>query len=116
MSNLSLLRQASLALCLALCVSGCGLLNTKPVPEKYKNFVGAWKAPGTTLNIYPGGRLEYESPNQVLKAPIQEWSDTGFDAGFLGIGGDFKVTEAPKLVGGRWEMVVDGQRYFKVEP
>lgn len=115
-SLISSLRRLILSACLALCLSGCGLLQSKPVPEAYKNFVGAWQTQGATLNIYSGGRLEYESSTRKLSAPIQEWSQTGFNAGLFGIGGDFVVSEAPHLVGGQWQMVVDGERYIRIKP
>lgn len=92
----------------------------QPVPERYRSCVGTWETFGTSLTIYPEGSIKYDSKNgaQPLKMemPILDWSDQGFHSGIKIFSKEFKISEPPHPVNGRWEMVVNGERLVRVAP
>jgi len=94
-----------------LLLSGC----SKPPPlEMRTDYVGHWQGANVSLSIFADGRLAYtrnkEGKNTKINAPISEFKGDDIVVGIGFLTTTFVVSEAPHLVDGQWQMVVDGVR------
>lgn len=95
----------------------CGSFESTPPPNP--DFVGSWVSTdgNAKLAISSEGHVDYVrkegSTNTSINAPAQQWTDSSFTVGALGLSTDFAVEQAPKQVDGVWHMVVDGIEYTR---
>lgn len=89
-------------------------VNGTPVPPQHADLVGSWTAPGTTLTITSGGRVDYERKQGVTSTEIHggvtEWRPDAFVV--LGLS-TFHIDQAPHPTGTGWEMTLDGVVYTR---
>ncbi|GAB3051692.1 hypothetical protein GCM10027155_17400 [Acinetobacter apis] len=89
--------------------------------SQHETFIGTWNAPHSRIIIQSDGRLEYNyaaesassSSKSHIDAPIKHIDPTVIEAGVAFFTTEFKVTQAPHLVGDQWQMTVDGENYIK---
>lgn len=102
--------RIALVVLLGLMIAAC----SNPLPEGRQHYAGEWRAENMYLRIQPDGRVAYErvngSSSSSVNAPIQEFIGDDFVVGVAFASTRFKVSEAPHLQDGQWQMVVDGVR------
>lgn len=108
------LRIVAVALiCLGL--AGCGGID---VPQDKADYIGEWKAVGTTLVITAGGGVSWKRIGKYGKVsfegPLQAFKGDDFIAGALFLKQTFKVSKPPFQQDGQWKMVVEGIELTRV--
>lgn len=106
-------RKLTLVILLVLLLNACGI----PVPKDKSDYVGQWYGNSMTLNISADGSVDYErvknGTTTSINAPIKQFEGDNFVVGIGAMTTTFEVAELPNLVGGEWQMVVDGERLTK---
>jgi len=105
--------------CLLILVPFLLACSGKPVPEEKRDYIGVWKGPNVTLEIYSQGRVHYRKihggGSTKISAPIKEFIGNDFVTGVLFFKTRFRVSRPPYREGGRLKMVVDGIKLTKLE-
>lgn len=100
------------SLVIATALIGCG--KKAPLSGDQKMFAGKWIADdGTFVVIYLDGGGDMKTSNTSV---IGGRTTIGGDSLTIGIGpikSTLKITEKPKEIGGRWVMVLNGNKYTK---
>lgn len=82
------------------------------IPPDKKDFIGIWQGIGMRLVITPDGGIDYKrvsgTGSTSVTAPILAFDGNDFIVGVWKFTTRFKVSQPPKLVKGKWMMVVDG--------
>ncbi len=95
------------AVLVLLLLASCGIA----VPADRRDYVGAWRGPGMTLEITAGGHVEYQrrrgAATTSVSAPLQSFAGDDFVVGAMGITTTFHVQHRPHLDGTEWKMMVD---------
>jgi hypothetical protein len=111
-------RTSSLLAALLLSTTlACGSFDATPPPNR--DFVGGWVSRDGTakLAISSEGHVSYArqegATHTNIDAPAQEWTDSKFTVGALGISTDFTIERAPVQIDGVWHMTVDGIEYTR---
>lgn len=103
---------------LVLLVAGLGGCSAKPLPESKKDYVGDWRSPTITLQIFQNGEINYKkvrgSSTTTINGPIKEFDKDNFVVGVWIFTTTFVVQKAPFQEGSRWAMVVDGHKLYRV--
>jgi len=90
-----------------LLLASCGIA----VPADRRDYVGIWRGPNMTLEIQPGGHVEYErrrgAATTSVSAPLQSFVGDDFVVGAIGITTTFHVQRRPYLDGMIWKIMVD---------
>ncbi len=91
---------------------------SKPIDELHKSYVGEWQGKQMWLLIEQSGNVSYKrkisNVTTSVNAPLQEFTNEGFVVGVWSFTTVFTVSEPPKKVEGKWQMVVDGVRLTKL--
>ena len=98
-----------------LLLAGC----SKPLPDTKQKYIGDWRSKEMRLLILADGTVAYQRSRNgattSVNGPIKEFNDGSFVVGFLFLTTTFEVTEAPREVDEKWQMVVDGVRLTRAE-
>lgn len=102
--------RGSWALLGLLLLSAC----SKPLPKEKWDYVGEWRSPQMALLILSDGTVAYKrlknGGSVSIHAPLRAFDGDDFEVGAWPFTTTFDVTEAPHVVDGHWQMVVDGER------
>ena len=114
----SKIRVSCFCIVLLLSLAAC----SKPLPDNKKHFAGLWQSNNMSLLITLDGRVDYQrvksdnfNKTVSVNAPIQEFTETGFIVGFMGLTTEFIVSQPPTQKGGQWFMIVDDVKLIKSE-
>lgn len=123
------MRRPSLMMIVGCCLPLIACAQTNPVLKNQNQWIGTWQGPHSELKITRDGQLQYhESQHQQqhtayqqfesseqseITAPITRISNQYIQVGSPDFGQRFTVEQAPKLINGHWQAVIDGQHYIK---
>ncbi len=100
---------------LLLLLSAC----SKPIEESRKAYIGNWQSNEMALLILQDGSVAYKrlkgGATTSVNGPLKEFIGDDFVVGFSFLTTTFVVSEPPNKIDGKWQMVVDGVRLFKVK-
>lgn len=95
-------------------IAGCN----KPLPHAKLEYVGQWKSPEMELLILADGSVAYRritgSVTKTVHGTLKKFIGDSFVVGVLFFTTTFEVSEPPRMIKGKWQMVVDGIRLIRI--
>lgn len=87
---------------------------SSPLPPDRADYAGNWQSPEMALLILQDGSVSYKrlkgGATTSVSGPMKEFVGDDFVVGIGFLTTTFEVSEAPHVIDGRWQMVVDGVR------
>lgn len=121
------IRPFLLAPICAVVISAC--TQNSPLLKDHENFVGTWKTDHSELVIKPSGEVRYQHKEHTEKrlaeetfsgissasvqAKISHFDSQSFRIGEGNLNKEFKIDQAPHLTQGKWQMILNGERYTR---
>lgn len=95
-------------------IAGCN----ESLPNGKLEYVGQWKSSEMELLILADGSVAYKrtagNVTTSVYGRLKKFIGDDFVVGILFFTTTFEVSEQPRMIKGRWQMVVDGVRLIRV--